>query len=110
MAKGNPIPTKFEQDEEQALKLVAKKSGMPVSEVVRRAVILLNEEVKLRGGKVGWIVDELGDETKSVLLPREVFSLALQRAKAKGFSSFSEYIAKLVMDDQDSSPGLRGDT
>lgn len=59
MAKGNPIPTKFEPEEEKLLKWVAKKSGLPVSEVIRRAVFLLNQEVKRRGGKVGWIVEDL---------------------------------------------------
>jgi len=59
MAKGNPIPTKFEPAEEEHLKWIAQRSGLSISEVVRRAVFLLNEEVKKRGGKVGWIVEEL---------------------------------------------------
>ena len=62
MAKGNPIPCKFEPAEEQLLKWVARKSGLSVSEVIRRAVSLLNEEVKRRGGKVGWIVEELAPQ------------------------------------------------
>lgn len=41
---------------------VAKKTGLPKSEILRRAMVLLNREIERRGGvmKVGWIVEELG--------------------------------------------------
>lgn len=59
MGKGNSIPVRFEEGQEALLEDAAKRSGLSKSELVRRALYLLNTEIQRRGGKVGWILDEL---------------------------------------------------
>jgi hypothetical protein len=70
MPKGKPIPAKFEDDQEKLLKWVAAKSGLTVSEVIRRAVFLLNSEVQRRNGRVAWILEELTPEHAAGPMPR----------------------------------------
>lgn len=93
MAKGKPIPTKFDADEEALLKWIAKKSGLSVSEVVRRAVFFLNEEVRRRNGNVSWIIEELAREIHPMPGQKAIYGLRVaeddptrataRRAKAK---------------------------
>lgn len=42
--KGKPVPVRFKEDEQAFLSLAAKQTGMPASELVRRAVRLLRRQ------------------------------------------------------------------
>lgn len=74
MNKGDPIPTRFDPAEDQAINEIAKRTGLPKAEIVRRAVRLLAQQVKTRG-EVGFIVQELSPETwhpreKPIIIPK----------------------------------------
>jgi hypothetical protein len=56
--KGDPIPTRFDPPENEAINAIARRTGLPNAEIVRRAVRLLAQQVKARGS-VGFIVEEL---------------------------------------------------
>lgn len=38
MSKSSPVPVRLEKDEKKVIKVLAKQSGLSVSEVLRRAV------------------------------------------------------------------------
>ena len=44
--KGNPIPTRFEADEEEMLIQLKRQTGLSKSEIVRRSVRLLREHIE----------------------------------------------------------------
>ena len=58
MSKGDPIPTRFDPPEDEAIEQLRDQTGLSGSEIVRRAVRLLALEVKSRKG-VGFILEEL---------------------------------------------------
>lgn len=53
MSKGNPIPAKFDPPEEMLLHDLKRRTGLSVSEIIRRSVRLLGIEIARRGS--GWI-------------------------------------------------------
>jgi len=59
-AKGSPIPVRFDEEEEAQINLLHDRTGISKSEIIRRAIRLLAIENAKRGGRGGWIVEELG--------------------------------------------------
>lgn len=59
MSKGDAIPTRFEAAQDAELDELAKRTQLSKSVIIRAAVEMLLREAKKRGGKLGWIVDEL---------------------------------------------------
>jgi hypothetical protein len=53
MSKGRPIPAKFDPPEERLLRDLKRRTGLSVSEIIRRSVRLLGIEIARRGN--GWI-------------------------------------------------------
>jgi len=58
MSKGDPIPTRFDQAESEALKKLCNQTGFSRAEIVRRAVRLLRKRFH-KEKSVGFIVQEL---------------------------------------------------
>ena len=58
MSKGDPIPTRFDQAESEALKKLSNLTGFSRAEIIRRAVRLLRKRF-LKEKSVGFIVEEL---------------------------------------------------
>ena len=58
MSKGDPIPTRFDEPENEAIAEIHRRTGLPNAEIIRRAVRLLAQHVKARGS-VGFILEEL---------------------------------------------------
>jgi hypothetical protein len=56
--KGTPIPVKLGPLEEKALEKISRRAGLPRSEILRRALMVLDKRVK-EEGSVGFILDEL---------------------------------------------------
>ncbi|MHA3773633.1 ribbon-helix-helix protein, CopG family [Verrucomicrobiota bacterium sgz303538] len=61
MSKGSAIPVRFEAEEAAALQDIARRSGLPVAEVIRRAVRLLYREVT-NSPNMGQVIMELTPE------------------------------------------------
>jgi hypothetical protein len=53
VSKGDPIPAKFDPPEERLLRDLKRRTGLSVSEIIRRSVRLLGIEIERRGS--GWI-------------------------------------------------------
>jgi len=58
MSKGDPIPTRFDRQEADALENLSNKTGFSRAEIIRRAVRLLRQRF-MKEGSVGFIVQEL---------------------------------------------------
>ena len=58
MSNGDPIPTRFDQAESEALKKLCNQTGFSRAEIIRRAVRLLRKRF-LKEKSVGFIVEEL---------------------------------------------------
>jgi len=48
-AKGNPVPVRFHSNEDKFIAQTAIKTGLPASEVIRRAVRLARRQSRLDG-------------------------------------------------------------
>lgn len=55
--KGNPVPVRFREDEQNFLSEASKATGYPTSELVRRAVRLLMREKTVHTNGYGFVVD-----------------------------------------------------
>ena len=53
MSKGDPIPAKFDPPEEKLLHDLKRRTGLSISEIIRRSVRFLGIEIARRGS--GWI-------------------------------------------------------
>jgi hypothetical protein len=58
MSKGDPVPTRFDPPEDEALKTLKLRTGLSNAEIVRRAMRLLRKRFE-KLGTVGFILDEL---------------------------------------------------
>lgn len=56
----NPIPTKFDDNDGAWLDLLCKQTGLKRSEVIRRAVRLLGQEVK-KSPRWNWVAETAGE-------------------------------------------------
>jgi hypothetical protein len=67
MPKGNPIPVKFDYEEEQLIKSLSRSTGLSVSEIVRRAVRLLRYEMSKRSGAeaLNFLITELAPSSRA---------------------------------------------
>ena len=63
-SKTKPIPVRLDRSDRAFVDDIASSKGVPQSEVLRRCVRLLGQEVKKRGPKWDWI-----EETSHPLLP-----------------------------------------
>jgi hypothetical protein len=45
--KGNPVPVRFETEEDQFLREAQEATGMPVSEIIRRSVRLMKRQKQI---------------------------------------------------------------
>ncbi len=70
MSKGKPIPVRFEEAEAEALADLAKRTGLPVADIIRRCVRLLAQEVERRGA-IGFILDLTSLNPQNVSLSEE---------------------------------------
>ena len=61
MKKGDPIPTRFDPPEDEAIRILKQRTGLPKSEIVRRAVRLLKLTYENKGS-AGFILDELSPD------------------------------------------------
>jgi hypothetical protein len=53
VSKGKPIPAKFDPPEERLLHDLNRRTGLSISEIIRRSVRLLGIEIEKRGS--GWV-------------------------------------------------------
>jgi hypothetical protein len=58
VSKGDPIPTRFDQAEEEAVDVLHRRTGLPRAEIIRRAMRLLRLRFE-HEGSVGFILEEL---------------------------------------------------
>jgi PAS domain S-box-containing protein len=59
VSKGDPIPTRFDPEEDEALSVLQARTGLSKAEIVRRAVRLLAKRYR-ETGSASFIVEELG--------------------------------------------------
>jgi hypothetical protein len=61
MAKNNPVPTRFDAPEEDAIETLHARTGLSRAEIIRRAVRLLAQRYRSEKS-AGFIIDELGPD------------------------------------------------
>lgn len=61
MSKGDPIPAKFDPPEEKLLNDLKRRTGLTVSEIIRRSVRLLGMKIKELGPDWhAFVIEDLG--------------------------------------------------
>jgi hypothetical protein len=78
--KGDPIPTRFDPPEDEAINALGERTGLSNAEIVRRAVRLLAARVE-EEGSVGFILDDLAPKAKKP--PKKIASYSAEEKGKK---------------------------
>jgi hypothetical protein len=81
VSKGDPIPTRFDQSEEEALEVLHRRTGLPRAEIIRRAMRLLRLRFE-HERSVGFILEELSPAPLKKI--KTVTSYAAEEREKKG--------------------------